>query len=81
LLLRIQHAFRRQQLEYLDAAIQLPAMRRRALAEFALRFRQRDVKALFPGFRTFEQKLQRHRRFAGAGSAFHEKEMAARKPS
>jgi hypothetical protein len=26
LLLRIQHAFRRQQLEYLDAAIQLPAM-------------------------------------------------------
>jgi hypothetical protein len=36
---------------------------------------------LFPRFRTLEQELQRHGRFAGAGSAFHEKEMTARKPS
>ncbi len=54
-------------------------MRARAVAQFALGLRQGDVEAFLAGLGAFEQELQRHRGFAGAGGAFGEKDMAARK--
>ena len=46
---RIEQAFRRHQLEYLDAIVQRPAVRSRAVAQFALGLRQGDVEALLAG--------------------------------
>ena len=79
LLLGIQQAFRRQQFEHLDAVVQRPAMRGGAVAQFALGFGQRDVKAFFAGLRAFEQELQRNGGLAGAGRAFEQEQMPARK--
>jgi hypothetical protein len=79
LLLRIQQAFGRQQLEYLDAIAQRPAMRRGAGAQFTLGFRQRDVEAFFAGARAFEQELQRHGGLAGTRRALYQEQVTAGK--
>src|SRR5205823_10096188 len=42
---------------------------------------QGDVETFFPRVGAFEQKLQRHRGLAGAGRAFHQEQMAPRKPA
>ena len=46
LLIDVEQAFRRQQFEDFDALVQCPAVRRRAVAQFALGFGQRDVETL-----------------------------------
>ena len=79
LLLRIQQAFRRQQFEDLDAVVERPAMGSRAVAQLALGLRQGDVEALFARLGAFEQELQRYGGLAGAGRAFHQKDVATRK--
>jgi hypothetical protein len=79
LLLGIQQAFRRQQLEYLDAVAQRPAMGGGAVAQFALGFRQRDVEAFFAGARAFEQELQRDGGLAGPRCPFYQEQVTAGK--
>jgi hypothetical protein len=66
LLLRIEQAFGRQQLEHFKFVIQDPAVGGRAIAQLALGLGQGDVESFLPGLGAFEQKLQRDRGLAGA---------------
>ena len=81
LLFGIQQAFRRQQLEDVDAVIQRPAVGGRAVAQFALGLGQRDIEALFSGARAFQQELQRDRGLAGPRRAFHQEKVTAGQPA
>jgi hypothetical protein len=81
LLIGIEQAFRRQQLEHSNTVVQRPAMGCGAVAQLALGLRQRDIKPFFSGTRAFEQELQRNGCLAGSRGALHQKNMPARKPA
>src|SRR4051794_26802471 len=59
--------------------VERPAVRLRHRMQLAPRFGQRDVERLLAGLHTFEQKLQRERRLAGAGVALDEIDVIFRK--
>jgi hypothetical protein len=77
LLVLVQHAFRRRQLEYFDRRIDGPAVRLGAVAELDFSFSQRDIDAGFSRGRAGHQELQRQRRLAGAGIAFDQMQSVA----
>jgi len=66
LLLGIQQALWRQQLEHLDVLVEFPAVRGGAEAQFPLGFRQRDVEAFLAGARALHQELERDGSLAGS---------------
>ena len=77
MLLAGQEAFRRQQLEDLDVAVERPAVRARAVAQLRFGFGQGDVQASLARFGAGKQELQSERRLPRAGLAFHQVHVAA----
>ena len=78
LLLGIEQALGRQQLEYDDPLVQRPAVRGRALPQFPFGFGQRDVEALLAGLCALHQELQRDRRLSGPGVTLDQEHMLPR---
>ncbi len=76
LLVLVEQALRRDQLEYFDIIVEIPAMRPAALAQFLLGFRQGDVQAPLTRRRTRQQELAGDGRLAGAGATLEEIEAA-----
>ncbi len=76
LVLGVEQAFRRDQLEDVDVLVQLPAVGLRALAQLALGFREGDVQAALAGGGAGPQKMQGHGGLAGTGFAFQQEHMA-----
>jgi hypothetical protein len=76
LLIGVEQALRRRQLEHLDLVTESPAVRPGRAAQLGRRFGECDVKALLAFLRAFHQEAQRDGRLARARSAF-EKEDAA----
>jgi len=72
MLIRIEHAFRRNQLHDLNLIMNGPAVRSRALAQFPLRLGQTDVDADLAVFGSRHQELQRDRCFSRAGAALEQ---------
>ena len=71
-LVGIEHALRRHQLENLDLRPDRPAMRPRAVAQLVLGFGEADIDAGFVRLGAGEQKLQRNRGLAGARAALEQ---------
>ena len=77
LLLVVEQAFGRDQLEDLDV-LQVPAVRRRAGAQLVVGFGQGDVEPALSRRGAGDQELQRHRGLAGARAAFEQEDPSAR---
>ena len=69
LLIGVEARFRRHELENVNAG-QCPAMASDDGAQFALAFRQRDVKTALPLTNAFQQKLERQGGLPGAWAPF-----------
>jgi hypothetical protein len=72
MLIGIEHALRRYQLENLDLRPDRPAMRPRAVTQLVLGLSEADIDAGFARFGAGEQELQRDRRLAGARAALQQ---------
>jgi hypothetical protein len=77
-LIRVQQAFRRNELENVNFVTDLPPVRRSAGAQLPVRFRERDVKPLLARLGAFEEKAQRNCGLASAGIALKKKDMSPR---
>ena len=71
-LLRIEHAVRRHQLEDFDRRVDLPAVRAGAVAQFVLGLGQRDIDPALAGLGAGEQELQGDGGLAGARAALEQ---------
>ena len=67
LLLGVEQAFGRQQLEHDDPLVQRPAVGGGAQPQLPFGFRQGDVEALLAGLCALHQELERDRRLSGPG--------------
>src|SRR6185295_7783536 len=81
LLLGIEQALRRQQLEHFDPLVELPAVGGRAHPQFALGFGQRDVEAFLAGVRSLHQELERDRGLPGPGRPLDQKHVLPCEPA
>src|SRR5207253_3689125 len=77
LLVLVEEAFGRDQLEHRQRVVELPPMRQSADAKLLLGFRQRDVEARLSRRGPREKELRRDRRLAGAGAAFDQIDASA----
>ncbi len=78
MLVRIEHAFGRHELEDLDSFRDFPTVRARAVAQLVLGLGEADIDSDLALFVPGEQELQRDRGFSGAGATFQEMEPVAR---
>ena len=78
MVIRIQHAFRRDELAYDDVVADRPAVGSRAVPELVFGFGKADVNADFAGLRAGQQELQSDRGLARAGASFEQVESVAR---
>ena len=72
MLIGIQHALRRYQLENLDLRPNRPAVRPRAITQFVFGLGEADIDTGFARFGAGEEELQRDRRLAGTGAALEQ---------
>src|SRR3569623_2748603 len=72
MMIRVEYAVRRHQLEDLDRRVDLPAVRARAVAEFLLRFGKRDVDPGLAGPCAGESELECDGGLARARAALEE---------
>jgi hypothetical protein len=80
LLVVVEQAFRRHQLENLDP-VQRPAVRRGAHPQFVLGLGQGDVERALPGRRPGHQELGGDRRLAGPRASLEQEQAPVRQPA
>src|SRR6185312_1525670 len=79
LLVGVEEAFGRHELEHLDAVAEGPAVRRGAVAQLGLGLRQRRIETALAVLRALDQEAQRDCRLAGPGVALDQEHVTVGK--